>query len=106
MDKLILPFICNGQSLKKAASAPFEGIRTGSKNYIYVSCTFNTPPEKAYAVFLQNGKKESAIQLDEDGICKVPNDFVNDSFRVYICWINDTVTVITKPVRVCIKGGN
>lgn len=81
----------------------FANIRAGSRNYIYASCEFEHPIEKAYIIFRQDNREE-AILL-ENGTVQVPNEFVDKSFNVLVCWISEGSTVVTNTLRVVIKGG-
>ena len=103
MNKLILPFNCNGQKLTKVNPSMFANIRAGSRNYIYASCEFENPVEKAYMIFRQ-GNREEAMLL-ENGTVQVPNEFVDKSFNVLVCWLSEGSTVVTNTLRVVIKGG-
>ena len=42
----------------------FANIRAGSRNYIYASCEFENPIEKAYIIFRQ-GNREEAMLLED-----------------------------------------
>ena len=61
MNKLILPFNCNGQKLTKLNPSMFANIRAGSRNYIYASCEFENPVEKAYMIFRQDNREEAIL---------------------------------------------
>ena len=55
-------------------------------------------------MIFRQGNREEAILL-ENGTVQVPNEFVDKSFNVLVCWMSEGSTVVTNTLRVVIKGG-